>query len=113
VRREKDLLTGWYFCLTTINDHNSTSKHTTAYPNIPSALIPFEHDDSLPNPKPSQQWTQHEEPTSTFPEDEPGTSCSNVDPDFPKRTVSHLIWQSEFNDLVRDLNLSKIQALIF
>ena len=33
---------------------------------------------------------------------------SSVDPDFPKIIV-HLISQSELNDLVRGLNLSKIQ----
>jgi len=32
-----------------------------------------------------------------------------VDPDFPELTVPHLISQSVLNDLVRDLNLSKIQ----
>jgi hypothetical protein len=33
-----------------------------------------------------------------------------VDPDFQQLSVPHLISQSELNDLVRDLNLSKIQA---
>ena len=33
-----------------------------------------------------------------------------MDPDFPERILPHLISQSELNDLVRDLNLSKIQA---
>jgi hypothetical protein len=37
---------------------------------------------------------------------------SNVDPDFPERTVPDIISQSELNDLVRDLNLSEIQAEI-
>ena len=64
--------------------HNSKSKHTIVYPNIPSALRPVEHDDSLPTPKPPQQWTlNEEEPTSTSPDDEPGPSCSNLDCDFP------------------------------
>jgi hypothetical protein len=40
--------------------YNSKSKHTIVYPNIPSALRPVEHDDSLPTPKPPQQWTLHE-----------------------------------------------------
>jgi hypothetical protein len=61
-------------------------------------------------PKPPQQWTLHEEPNNTYPEDEPGPSCSSVDPDFPERTVPHLISQSELHDLVGHLNLSKIQA---
>ena len=44
------------------------------------------------------------------PEDEPGPSCSSVDPDFLELTLPHLISQSELNDLVRQLSLSKIQA---
>jgi len=33
-----------------------------------------------------------------------------VDTDFPQLTVPHLLSQSELNDPVKDLNLSKIQA---
>ena len=87
--------TGSYYWLvlssTKIDGHNSKSKHAIVYPNIPSAIRPVEHGDSLPDPKPPQQWTLHEEPTSTFAEDETGTSCSNVDPDIPERTVRYLI----------------------
>jgi hypothetical protein len=108
-REYEDHLTDCCCCLTKIDDHNFKSKHTKFYPNIPSALRPVEHDDSLPNPKPPQQWALHkEEPTSNSPEDETGPSCSNVDPDFPELTVRHFTSQSELNDLVRDLNLSKL-----
>ena len=112
VRREQKVhFTECYFCLTKIAGHNSTPKHTTVYPNIPSALRPVEHDDNLPIPNPPQQRTLHEEePPSISPEDEHGPSFPKVDPDFPKRTVFYLISQSELNDLVTDLNLSKIQA---
>ena len=55
----------------------------------------------------------HEESTSIFPKDEPGPSCSSVDPDFPELTVPHLTSQAELNYLVRDLNLSKIQAELY
>ena len=52
--------------------------------NIPSALRPVEHEDSLPIPKPSQQLTlRAQEPTSISPKDEPGPSYSSVDHDFP------------------------------
>jgi len=96
--------------LTKIDGHNFKSKHIIVYPSIPSAPRPVEHGNSLPNPKPPQQWTLHEEPNSTSPEDEPGPSCSNVDSDFPELTVPYLISLSELNDHVTDLNLSKIQA---
>jgi len=50
------------------------------------------------------------EPAITSPEDDPGPSCSIVDPDFPELTVPHLILQCELNDLVRDLNIFKVHA---
>jgi hypothetical protein len=110
-REQKDHLTDCYRCLTKIAGHNSKSKHTIIYPNIPSALRPVEHDDSLPNLKPPLQRALHEEePTSNALEDEPGPSCTNIDPDFPELSVCHLISQSELNDLVRDISLSKIRA---
>jgi hypothetical protein len=81
------------------DSHNSKSKHNIVYPNTP--------DDSPPIPMPPQQWTLHEEePTNTSPENESGPSSSNL----PEITVLHLVSQSELNDLVRDLNFSKIQA---
>ena len=91
--------------------HNSKYKSTIVYRSIPSAIRPVEHDDSLPVPKPPQQWTLHEEePTSTSPEDDPGPSCSNVDLDFPEPVIPNLIFQFELTDLARGLNLSKYQA---
>ena len=86
------------------------TENIVVYPNIPAALRPVKHDDSLPYPKPLQQWSLHEESTNTSPEDEPGPSYSNVDPDFPQLTVLHLISQSEPNDLVTVFNLSKIHV---
>jgi hypothetical protein len=53
-----------------------------------------------------QQWTLLEKE----PEDKPGPSCSSVDPDFLGLTVPHLISQCELDDLMKDLNLLKIQA---
>jgi hypothetical protein len=37
---------------------------------------------------------------------------SSVDPHFPERTLPDIKSQSELSDLVRDLNLSEIQAEI-
>jgi len=79
-KEQKDHPTDFYFCLTKIDDHISKSKHTIVSHIIPSDLLPVEHDDSLPVPKPRQHWILHEEePTSTSPEDELGTSYPNVD----------------------------------
>jgi hypothetical protein len=51
-----------------------------------------------------------EELTSTSPEDEPGPSCSSVNPDFLGLTVPNLMSQSELDNITRDLRFSKIQA---
>jgi hypothetical protein len=81
--------------------------------NIPSAPRPVEHDDSLPVPKPPQQWTLHEEETaSTSPEHKPGPSCSSDDLDFLERTGPYFIAQSVLNDIVGELNLSKIRSAL-
>ena len=53
-RKQKNHLTVWYFCLTKIGSHNSKSKYTIVYPNIPSDLRSVEPDNSLPVPKSPQ-----------------------------------------------------------
>jgi hypothetical protein len=104
-REQKDHFPDCYVCLTKLDGYNSKAKHAIVYPNIPSALRPLEHDDSLPIPKPPQQLTlPHKNQSASLQK----SSCSNVDPDFLVLTVPHLISQSEFNDLVRNINLSKI-----
>jgi hypothetical protein len=79
-------LSNCYFCSTKTDGHKSKSKHTIVYPTVPSALRPVEHDDSLLIPKPPQQQTLHEEPTSTSPVDEPELP-NNMD--LPFRAVSY------------------------
>jgi hypothetical protein len=65
------ILTNCYCYLTKRFGHNSKTKHAIVYPNIPLALRPFEHDDSLSVPKLQQLWTlSEEEPTSSSPEDD-------------------------------------------
>jgi hypothetical protein len=63
-------------------------EHTIVYLNIPSALKPVKHENSLPIRKLPQQWTLHEEElTIISPVDESEPSCSDVVPDFPELTV--------------------------
>jgi len=41
-----------YFCTANSAGHNKKNKNKTSYPNLPSALRPVPHDDSLPIPVP-------------------------------------------------------------
>ncbi|PSN38686.1 hypothetical protein C0J52_17279 [Blattella germanica] len=71
---------------------------------------PMSHD-LIPIPKPPKDWTIDEtELSSSSPDEEPGPSYSKTDPGFSEPNIPHLISQSELNDQVRDLNLSKVQA---
>ena len=103
----------YYGLLLLFNKHSgysSKSKHSIFYPDVPSAKKPTSHD-FIPIPKPPKEWTVDEtEPSSASPDDEPGPSYSNTDQNFPDPNIPHFISQSELNDLVRDLNLSKVQA---
>jgi hypothetical protein len=67
------------------------------------------HSQELPVLKPPEKWTTDEENN----DDEPIPMEQDInDPDVQPSTSNeqHLISQGEFNDLVRDLNLSKSQA---
>lgn len=106
-REQKDHVTDCYFCLTNVSGFSSKNKKSIEYPNLPSAIRPVPHDDSLPVPKPPEKWSLDEAD-----EDPAMESSSDNDPDFEPSTsgVPHLITQSELNDLVRDLALSKAKA---
>jgi hypothetical protein len=51
-REPRDRLNDCYFCMTKITGFSQFSKHKTEYPNIPCALRPVPHDNSIPVPKP-------------------------------------------------------------
>lgn len=107
-REQKDHVTDCYFCLTNVSGFSAKSKKSIEYPNLPSAMRPVPHDDSLTIPKPPEEWTLDEPDEETAMQ---GTG-SDIDPDFEPCSSGdpHLITQSELNDLVRDLGLSKAKA---
>lgn len=97
-----------YFCMTNIKGITSKTKRSIQYPNVPSAMRPVPHDNSLPIPQPPESYTLDSESDSrsTSPEAGPSYIPSSIDlPDTP-----HLITQGELNDLVRDLDLPKTKA---
>lgn len=97
-----------YFCMTNIKGITSKTKRSIQYPNIPSALRPVPHGNSLPVPQPPESYTLDSESDSESTSPEAGPSyipSSHELPDTP-----HLITQGELNDLVRDLDLPKSKA---
>jgi hypothetical protein len=108
-REQKDHLTDCYFCLTKISRIFLKSKHSIQYPSLPSAVRPMLHSQDLPVSKPPEKWTIDDDNS----DDEPVPMEQDIsNPDFQPSTSNelHLISQGELNDLVRDLNLSKIQT---
>ena len=61
-REQKDHLTNCYFCLTIIDGHNSKSKQTIVYPNIPFALRPIEYTDSQATSTMDPSWRRTNHP---------------------------------------------------
>lgn len=114
-REPKDHSTDCYFCIVKINGITSKNKNLVKYPNIPSAIRPVLHSSELDIPAPPQTWSLNSDSEEHVGGEELQSDlvCSDDerDPDFLEQTTgTHKISQSELNDLVRDLNLSKNQA---
>jgi hypothetical protein len=87
-REPRSHLDHWYFCMTNITGFSVQSKHKTEYPNIPSALRPVSHDDSVPVPKPPEEYTLDSEPESEQASTEAGTS-TREDQEFSAYSKYH------------------------
>lgn len=111
-REPKDHSTDCYFCLTKISGITAKTRHTVKYPNIPSAIRPVPHSPQLPIPVPPKTWELDEDAVNVEGCADSLDDEERRDPDFLESTNTepHLINQSELNDLVRDLHLSKNQA---
>ena len=109
-REQKDHVTDCYFCLTNVSGFSGKNKKSIEYPNLPSAMRPVPHDDSLLIPKPPETWSLDE--TDEDAAMHQLSTDSDTDPNFEPcmSDEPHLITQSELNDLVRDLGLSKAKA---
>eukprot|EP00731_Ephydatia_muelleri_P006654 Em0003g902a len=109
-REQKDHVTDCYFCLTNVSGFSAKNKKSIEYPILPSAIRPVPHDDSLPIPEPPEKWSLDEIAEGAAMHHL--STDSDIDPDFVPHMSGepHLITQSELNDLVRDLGLSKAKA---
>jgi hypothetical protein len=93
-----------YFCCCDVKGYNSKNKKVILYPNLRSALRPVVHGPELPVPQP----TEILEDASTYSSDSGGD-----DEEFQCHTESQnprLFTQSELNDVIRELGLSKEKA---
>ena len=101
-----------YFCAVKVAGITTKSKHSVTYPNLPSALQPIPHSDTLPVPVFTKFPTIDSE-DDTDPEnatedpDFDATTCNTPSPTTKRKNTVRLFDQEQLNDLVRDLDLSK------
>ncbi|GBM37175.1 hypothetical protein AVEN_14950-1 [Araneus ventricosus] len=112
-REPKTHSTDWYFCLTDISGITSHSRHTVVYPNLTSAMRPVPHSSELFMPKPPDTWSLDDNddivPDSVVVE-EAEDDQPPMYADVQTSPMNHLISQSDLNDWVGKLNLSKNQS---
>jgi len=101
-----------YFCLTSTTGVTAKTKHTVQYPNSLSAMRPVPRNAELPVPKSPTNMTLTDSESS----DEHVGQSNNMDCDLTfagacSSNEPHLLTQGDLNDIVRNLNLSKKQAV--
>lgn len=98
-----------YFCMTKIFGYSAKNKNSIVYPNLPSAIRPIPHDDTVPVPTPPDVLV---DVLAEFSSQTSGSEPDEADEIYqPEEDKSpKLFTQGELNDLVRDLNLTKDAA---
>jgi len=91
--------------MTNTKGFSSKQKDKIVYPDIPSAMKPVLHDATLLVPDPPVEVEESKVESTSESSDHDEEEYLELDHDQP-----HLINQSELNDLVRDLNLTKDKA---
>lgn len=98
-----------YFCMVNISGYSTKNKKGIFYPNLPSALRPVAHDDSIPIPV-RKNIADCMTETESSSESDDDTDTDEYVP--VKAQIPETFSQAELNDLIRDLNLPKISAEI-
>lgn len=111
-REPRDHLNDCYFCRVNTTGFSAKNKHKIVYPSLDSAIRPIPHDESLPVPVPPSDGLASVESDEEHGEGAYGYNPEFVDPDYVPDEDSEpkTFTQSELNDLIRDLNLSKDKA---
>lgn len=107
-REQHDHFHDCYFCLVDVKGYNLKSKRSIAYPNIPSAMRPVLHSVDIPVPVPPTSLGTHDSDADST--DYSNASSNEYQPDNVFDSEPHMITQSDLNDLVRDLSLTKGQS---
>ena len=113
-REPKDHSSKCYICLTNITVLTSKSKHPVKYPDLPSTIRSVLHCKELPVAEPLEYPTFSDDNSSSD-EDHKQQERGNADCDLVfeascSSSEPHLLTQGVLNNLVCDLNLSKIQV---
>jgi hypothetical protein len=101
-----------YFCLVNTCGFTSKTKHKIVYPNLPSALRPVPHDESLPVPVPPEDGIQAVPEDMDLEEGARGEHTTSSDEDYvPDDDAGPQLFNAEeLNDLIRELLLPKDKA---
>jgi hypothetical protein len=110
-REQKDHIKDCYFCLTDVAGISKKSKSAVEYPDCDSAMKPVLHSESLPVPVvPEEFHIEESDADSSDSQDEGACAMEGIESDresWECAAEPHLITESDLNDLVRDLQLSK------
>lgn len=111
-REPKNHSNDCYFCSVDVTGYNSKNKKVILYPNLPSAIRPICHGPDLPVPKPPKNF---DNVVLDVTSDSKSDSDDHADVEFqcPSENLEPKLFnQTELNDLVRDLGLTKEKAEI-
>ena len=115
-REPKDHLNDCYFCMVNLKGIGKKNRQRISYPSIPSAIRPVPHSDEFSPPvfngfASSENEIEVEDERMEYEYKKTDTESEDSSTESPKATPQQLN-QSELNDLVRDLDLSKQAAEI-
>ena len=116
-REPKEHLTDCYFCLVNTKSIGKKNRQNFSYPSIPLAIRPVLHSDEFPLPlfngflSSESEETGSEEERMDIEYKQTDAESENSSTES-KKAVRHQFNQSELNDLVRYLDLSKQAAAI-